>query len=392
MKRVFLIFLILSIIFSCKNFNKINLFFCYKDSEDIELFLEKKINDFVKNNPDIQINRIKKSKNDFLKDLNKNKKKIDFIRYPSNFLSEFVDKKILKSCNDIFEKNFIELISQDALQTATINNQLWGIPDNYINFPLLYYNKANVKEIPKDTDDLIKVNNQLRYKFNNLGIFINLKEPFYIYPWINGFGHDLLNPGNKAPNFDQKPVIDALQFIYDLKYKYRIISENFNRNDLGYYITNNNISFIIDGDWTLNFYKKILGENLGISLVPSVANSNENNYILISTMCYSIMKTTSRKKIKAIHKFLNYIFSKETGHEWINKGRIPALKTLEKDNDNESLFNDLYGISSKSIPYSSSINIINKALRPQLEKLIDDKISPKFAVKNAQEYLEKIIK
>ena len=389
MKRTGLLFILLLFILGCKNFNKINLSFYYNDSYDVELFLEKKINTFTKNNPDIQINAIKKSKNDFLNDLNKNKKKIDFIRYPSTFLSEFTDAKILKSCNDVFEKKFIDKISPEALQTTTIQNQLWGIPDNYINYPLLFYNKSIIKEPPKDTNELINKNNQLRYKYNNLGIFINLKEPFFIYPWINGFGADLLNRENKTLNINQKPVIDALQFIYDLKYKYKIIPQNFNQNEIKYHITNNNIFFIIDGDWSLNFYQKILGDNLGLSLIPPVINSKEDTYISISTMCYSIMKTTNKRKTKAIKKFFNYILSKEVANEWIQNGRISTLKNLGKENNNDLLFNALYDIPLKSKPYSLNINIINKALRPQLEKLIDGKISPKFAAKNAQEDLEK---
>jgi arabinogalactan oligomer/maltooligosaccharide transport system substrate-binding protein len=392
MKKIYLTFLLLFFILSCKNFNKININFYYKDTYDTEIFLEQKIKKFTSDNPNIHINTNKKSKMDFLTDLEKNKKKIDFIRYPSNFLPEFVDKKLLKSCNDIFEKSFIEQISDKALQTSIINNQLWGIPDNYINYPIMYYNKLTVKDPPKNTNELIKINNQLKYRYNNLGIYINLKEPFFIYPWLNGFKIDLFNNDNKLPNINQKQVIDALQFIYDLKYKYNIISQYYNKNELKNYINNNSISFFIDGDWSLDFYKNVLGENLGISLIPPIAGSGEDNYIMISTMCYSIMKTTSKRKTNAIKEFLKYILSEEVENQWIKQGRISTIKSSEKENNYDILFKDLYNISTKSKPYSSNINVINKALRPQLEKLIDDKISPKYAVKNAQDDLEKIYK
>ena len=51
-------------------------------------------------------------------------------------------------------------------------------------------------------------------------------------------------------------------------------------------------------------------------------------------MCYSIMETTNKRKIKAIKKFLNFIFSKEIKDEWIKKGRMPTLKAFEKENNN----------------------------------------------------------
>ena len=208
MKKKYILFLFLFFILSCKNLNKINLSFYYKDTHNTEVFLDEKIKNFTENNPNIQIHINKKSKEELLTDFEKNKKKIDFIRYPSNYISEFTDKKLLKSCNDIFEKSLINKISDNALQTSTINDPLWGIPDNYINYPIMYYNKSVIKNPPKNTSELIKINNQLKYRYNNLGIYINLKEPFFIYPWFNGFGVDFFNNESTVPNINQKQVID----------------------------------------------------------------------------------------------------------------------------------------------------------------------------------------
>ncbi len=390
--KKYIILILLFLILSCKNFNKINLTFYYEDLDNAGLFLNKKIEAFHKNNPDIKINIFKKTKIEFLNEIKKNKNKIDFIRYPSSFLDEFVELKILKSLNDIFEKKIFDQFSSSALQSVTIKNKIWGLPDNFIDYPVLYYNKSIIKTPIKNTNELIKINNQLNYKkTNNFGLLINLKEPFFIYPWLNCFGVNLFKE-DKTFDFNQKELIDALQFIFDLKYKYNIISKDLNRKELEGYILNNNISMIIDGDWSLNYYQKILGNNFGVSLIPTPVSSKTDNYIFVSTTCYSILKKTSKRKTKAIKLFLNFINSKETCEEWRKIGRMHTFQIPQNQNLTDPLFNEIINISqkSKSYPLNKDLNLINKVLRPQLIKLIDNKISPKFVVKNAQEYFNKI--
>jgi len=162
--KKYIILLTLFIIFSCKNINKINLLFYYEDSDDIESFLNEKIEDFNKKNPNIIITKVKKFKDDLIDDLKFNKIKIDFIRYPSSYLYELVEKKILRSSEEIFKKDFLNQFQLKALQTVSNNKQIWGIPDIFINYPLLYYNKSLINIPPKNTNEMIKIFNQIRYK------------------------------------------------------------------------------------------------------------------------------------------------------------------------------------------------------------------------------------
>ncbi len=392
--KKYIILLIILIIFGCKNINKINLLFYYEDSENIESFLNEKTEDFIKKNPNIIINKVEKNKDELLNDLKLDKIKIDFIRYPSCYLNEFVEKNIIKSSNQTFKIDFLNQFQLKALQTVSINKQVWGIPVNFINYPLLYYNKLLINNPPKNTNELIKIFNQLRNKkYINSNILINLNEPFFIYPWLNSTGADLFNE-NKAPILNSKEIIKALQFIYDLKYYYKIIKSDFNQNELEQNILNNNISMIIDGDWTFNYYQKIFGEKFGVSSVPLINDKNPNDCIIISTVCYSVIKGAGGKKLNAVKEFIKFMSSYEIENQLIKHGKLPTLKIFESQIPDEPLINNFWNLLKTGKACSSGIykkmNLLNKALRPQLEELIDEKISPISAAQNAQEYLEKI--
>lgn len=396
MKKL-IILLIIFITFGCKNINKINLLFYYDDSDDVESFLKEKIEDFNKKNPNIIIKTAGKNKDELLNDIKFNKKKIDFIRYPSNYLAEFVEKKILRSSGEIFKKDFLNQFQLKALQTATIKKQIWGIPDNFINYPLLYYNKSVINEPPKNTDDLIKIINQLRYKkYINTNIVVaNLKEPFFIYPWLNSSGADLFNE-KKAPVLNSKGVITTFQFIYELKNYYKIILLDLNKEEFEKSILNNNITMIIDGDWKFNYYQKILGDKFGVSSVPLIDEKITTECIIISTSCYSIIRGNWGKKLVATKEFIKFMNSSEIENQWIKKGRLPTLKIFESQIPDDPLINNFKDIIKTSKAYSAanseSIYMLNKALRIQLEKLVDDYTSPILAAQDAEAYFDELKK
>lgn len=395
--KKYIILLLIFITFGCKNINKINLIFYYEDSDEDESFFNEKIKDFNKNNPNITINPVRKSKNGLLNDIKFNKKKVNFIRYPSNDLSEFIEKKILRPSEEIFKKDFLNQFQLKALQTVSINKRIWAIPDNYIKYPLLYYNKSIINNPPKNTDDLIKIFNQLRYKkFINTNIVVaNLKEPFFIYPWLNSTGVNLFNE-KKIPVLNTKEVITAFQLIYEFKNYYKIIILDLNKEELEKSILNNNVSMIIDGDWKFNYYQKILGDKFGVSSVPLIDEKNTTECMIISTSCYSIIRGTGGRKLVAAKEFIKFMNSIETEKQWIKKGRLPTLKLFESQIPDDPLINNFKDIIKISKAYSvnnsKSINMLNKALRMQLEKLVDDNISPILAAQHAQEYFEKIYK
>ena len=63
---------------------------------------------------------------------------------------------------------------------------------------MLLYNKDFVKTAPKDTDEMIKVA-QANTKGDTYGLVFNQTEPFWLVPWLGGFGGQVFDKDGVTP-------------------------------------------------------------------------------------------------------------------------------------------------------------------------------------------------
>ncbi|MEN6364833.1 MAG: extracellular solute-binding protein, partial [Rectinema sp.] len=110
----------------------------------------------------------------------------------------------------------------DFVESVVIGGKTWGVPISSGNHLMLMYNKDFVKTAPKDTDEMIAVGKSLIGKVQAPLVF-NFTEPFWLAPWIGGFGGRVFGADGKTPTLNTKAMSDALQFLYDLKSTYKIM-------------------------------------------------------------------------------------------------------------------------------------------------------------------------
>ena len=139
----------------------------------------------------------------------------------------------------------------------------WGVPISTGNHLMLIYNKDLIAEAPKDTDEMIKVGMELTGD-GMYGLVFNQTEPFWLVPWLGGFGGSVFAEDGYTPTLNTKAMIDTLQFVYDLKYTTPILPAESDYDGADALFKEGKAAMIINGDWSLGGYTETLGDKMGV--------------------------------------------------------------------------------------------------------------------------------
>jgi len=145
------------------------------------------------------------------------------VRAPGEFTGPFGELHIVKPLEEIFSADFFDDYLSGALAGATVGSKVWGVPDNYGGHLMLLYNKALVTQVPLDTDSWVAQLKTLTDATNGqYGLVYDTTESYWLIPWLAGFGGWPLDAQEK-PALATGPMIEALWFLHDLKYKYGVM-------------------------------------------------------------------------------------------------------------------------------------------------------------------------
>ena len=153
-----------------------------------------------------------------------------------------------------------------------MKGKLWGLPDNYGNHLMLFYNKALVQAVPTNTDAWIAQLKNLTDAANSqYGLVYPLNESYWLIPWLSGHGGWPLNVADK-PALDTAEMTNALQFVNDLKTTHRVIPEEINYDAAFDFFPQGKAAYIVDSLWNLEKYRG-LGIDVGVASFPVVSST-----------------------------------------------------------------------------------------------------------------------
>ena len=136
-----------------------------------------------------------------------------------------------------------------------LNGQHWGIPLSYGNNLMLLYNKKLVDKAPADTAELIKMAQDFQAKNpNKVGLAFNQTEPFWLVPWLGGFGGKVFADDGKTPTLNTPEMVKTLQLVSEFKNKDKIVPKECDYNCADSMFKNGDAAMIINGDWSLGDY------------------------------------------------------------------------------------------------------------------------------------------
>ncbi|GAB6089677.1 extracellular solute-binding protein [Spirochaeta dissipatitropha] len=221
----------------------------------------------------------------------------------------------------------------DYIDGVEMGGNIWGVPINAGNHLMLMYNKRLVPEAPQNTDDMIAAaKNATANNPDVYGLVYNFTEPFWLVPWLGGFGGSVFEEDGVTPNLNSQEMIDTLQFMYDLKFTHRITPQEADYNTMDTLFKEGKAAMIINGDWTLGEYPEILGDDFAVAPIPMISSTGLWPAPYTSGKYFMVPSQVSGEVLDAVKDFITFAINEQNQRELVTRlNRLPGLLSLADD-------------------------------------------------------------
>lgn len=263
----------------------------------------------------------------------------DMLIIHADWISTYHADGLLREVSDIYEMAGISFENDFHPITQTYAKY----DDGIFAFPLdlyaetFYYNKEYVKEQPKTYEDMIALRDELDSE--NSGIY-PMAIPLtgdHQWAWMTALGQSGCNWVEDGHiKMDTEEICDAFMKIHDLIYKDHISASGLGDNDhFNTFIKDSddgaNVSSVcaLTGPWNYTTAKEVLGDNLGIGILPQLYGDTPCVPAGGHTFAVSA-KVEDEQKLAGIAEFMKFAYQPENMLNWADSGQAPIhLKTME---------------------------------------------------------------
>jgi len=258
----------------------------------------------------------------------------EIIRCPNDFAGPFSVMGILLPIKDMFDQAFLDTFLPGALAGGVVAGTLWGIPDQSGNHLMLLYNKALIPTPPADSDEMIEVAQAVTDEAAGIwGLVYNTQEPFWLAPFLGGFGGWVLDDATDMPTLDTPEMVKALQFMADLSLKYKIVPPGCDYDTADTLFKEGKAAMLINGDWSLGGYAQIEGLDFGTAPIPKITETGLWPSPMTSGRYYMISNQVEpgTPKFDAVKKFVEFMTGEHAQEMWLEKfKKLPSNKNVAK--------------------------------------------------------------
>jgi len=292
----------------------------------------------------------------------------------------FTTADIIQPVDGLFD---LSKYVDSAVAAVKLNGKTWGVPIANGNHLMLLYNKDLIAEAPKDTDELFAKGKELT-SGEQYGLVWNQTEPFWLVPWLGGFGGAVFAADGKTPTLNTPEMVATLKFLHDMKYDAKIVPAECDYNGADTLFKEGKAAMIINGDWSLGGYKEALGDKLGVAPIPKVVATGQWPKPYTSGVFFMLPKDLAGTKLEVVKDFINFVTNKDNQLDMVKKlTRLPALKDAL---DEPLIANDpiLKG-SAEQMTYGTPMPTVVEmrcnwdAMKPEMQAVLADTKSPEDA-------------
>ncbi len=301
-----------------------------EDNDAADVLLDELTAAFMKANPGITIKRVHYSYDDLRNQFRAASlftgDPPDLVRAPGEFTGPFGELRIVKPVDEVFPAGTLDGFLPGAVAGATLQDKVWGLPDNFGGHLLLLYNKSLVSQVPGDTDAWINQLKTLTDPANGrYGLVFDTSESYWLIPWLSGFGGWPLDAQEK-PALDTAEMVKALWFLHDLKYQHKVMPEKVDYQGSFEAFSQGKAAYAVDGMWNLDRYRG-LGVDLGVSEFPRVTETHILPAPMATGRYWFVEKRVAGDKLAAAERFIEFMTSAPSQQQWLTKmQRLPSSR------------------------------------------------------------------
>lgn len=264
--------------------------------------------------------------------LSTGKKRPDLMIMHVDNIPTYQKKGQLQPIDDMAEKAGIkkEDYVEAPVKYATIDGKWYGIPLD-IHPLVLYYNKdlfkaAGIEQPPKTREEFIEVAQKLTDKAKGQWGYVvpTLWPQPFIFPTVVGQNGAKLADEQGKPQLNSPEAVEALTFLKDLIYKYKVSPEKVAQDgEVTLFLQGKN-AMQLNGPWMKDQFDKAK-INYGVAPVPQLGTKQQavqagsHNFVIPKDV-------TDPKVLEAIGDFLKYVANNSI--DWAQSGQAVASKSV----------------------------------------------------------------
>ena len=363
-----------------------------EEDQDGDLLLDEFAEQFMADHPDILVTRAH---------LNYSELRLHFqaasaageapplIRAPGEFSGPFALLEIIKPVDELLPPAALDQFLQGALDAVSLRQRVWGVPDYYGNHLMLIYNTRFVDEVPANTNDWItQLKTLTDPDASRYGLVYNLNEPYWVIPWVGGFGGWPLDPQDR-PTLDTRSMVTALQFVHDLKFRHGVTPATANYEMAYDYFVSEKAAYVIDGTWNMARYETS-GVDFGVAALPKISASGLDPNPLTTGKYWFFSQGASEEHTAAALQFVAFVNSAESQQVWLDTlNRLPSRKDIVETarlGEDLRLAGTVDQLSKgRGIPPAPEMRCVWDAMRPHLAEIMAGNLRPAQAAEQMQQ-------
>ncbi|MBX2818980.1 MAG: extracellular solute-binding protein [Rhodothermaceae bacterium] len=258
----------------------------------------------------------------------------ELIYSPADNLSIFALTKTIRPISDALSPDYLSIFGSDGVLSWE-GDQLM-VADQVGNHLTLVYNKALIPEPPTRFDELITLLQELTVdedgdgRIDRYGLTWNYTEPFFFMPFLTGFGGWMMDEDGN-PTLNTPETIQAIQFILDLRDKYKVIPRESDYNIAETLFKEQRAAAIINGPWAWGGYADA-GIDYGLARIPRIAETGNWSRPLVASKGYSLNANVEEEKLPYIRDVLEYLTNAEIQAQMAKEiSSIPTIPSVRED-------------------------------------------------------------
>ncbi len=306
-------------------------------------------------------------------------------------------------------QEYLDDVNPQLLKAFQVNGKQYELPYSW-NPMVIYYNTARLKEAglepPKANwtrDEFLKYAQALTvdankdgtpekygYAFDNSGVFVSAM------PWIFANGGDIVSDDFCKPTVTDPKVEEALQFMHDLIYKYKVAPGPTPLNTLFQSIQTGDVAMIGVGRWALPALYKAKFTDFDIINWPG----NPNQLTEFGIDGFPILNTSPNPDLA--WEFVKFMTNKSVEERLVGTvdsplGNVPARKSVAQlmskfPPKNGLLFYNVLDGPAKLVPAPPRFNQMESIFIRYTGSIFADEMKVADAMEAAQKELESVVK
>jgi len=366
------------------------------DADGGHQFVQKLSKAFMEKNPDVTIDVVSKDTEILREDYQTASLAGDapeLLWTVNDHAGPFTKAGLIQPVDDLFD---LSIYVESALEGVQLDGKTWGVPVANGNHLMLMYNKELISEPPQNTDELIKIGKELT-KGDQYALVWNQIEPFWLVPWLGGFGGKVFADDGVTPTLNTPEMVATLKFLYELKFTDKIIPPESDYDSASGLFKEGKAAMLINGDWSLGDYIQSMGEKFGTAPIPMVSATGMWPAPYTSGKFLMISAGIPDEKLEVIMEIIDFFTNMDNQVDLIETlSRLPALKEAlaSEKIENDPILKGSAAQMQKGTPMPAVVEMRCNwdAMKPEMNAVLADQKTPEEAAEAMQQAAETCIK